>query len=80
VLFLEAFIHFVRMSIEEKERIMFDFRTGEIHILVATTVIEVGVDPGLPRSSLAEGTFRAEMHVHLVNDSPITIWLDTDDL
>jgi ATP-dependent DNA helicase RecG len=32
------------MSTEEKERIMFDFRTGEIHILVATTVIEVGVD------------------------------------
>jgi RecG-like helicase len=26
------------MSTEEKERIMFDFRTGEIHILVATTI------------------------------------------
>ncbi|MDR2641696.1 MAG: ATP-dependent DNA helicase RecG [Planctomycetaceae bacterium] len=33
-----------RMSTEEKDRIMFDFRTGEIEILVATTVIEVGVD------------------------------------
>ncbi|MDR2761703.1 MAG: ATP-dependent DNA helicase RecG [Planctomycetaceae bacterium] len=33
-----------RMSTEEKDRIMFDFRTGEIEILIATTVIEVGVD------------------------------------
>ncbi|MDR1485560.1 MAG: ATP-dependent DNA helicase RecG [Planctomycetaceae bacterium] len=33
-----------RMSTEEKDRVMFDFRTGEIEILVATTVIEVGVD------------------------------------
>ncbi|MDR0392510.1 MAG: ATP-dependent DNA helicase RecG, partial [Planctomycetaceae bacterium] len=33
-----------RMSTEEKDRVMFDFRTGEIEILIATTVIEVGVD------------------------------------
>ena len=26
---------------------------------------------------VALGTFRAEMHVHLVNDGPVTIWLDT---
>jgi len=39
-----------RMSTEEKERIMFDFRTGEIQILVATTVIEVGVD--VPNANL----------------------------
>ena len=30
--------------------------------------------------SVALGTFRAEMHVHLVNDGPVTIWLDTRDL
>ncbi len=33
-----------RMSNEEKERIMLDFRSGEIQVLVSTTVIEVGVD------------------------------------
>jgi ATP-dependent DNA helicase RecG len=44
-----AMIH-GRMSTEEKERIMFDFRTGEIQILVATTVIEVGVD--VPNANL----------------------------
>jgi D-tyrosyl-tRNA(Tyr) deacylase len=30
--------------------------------------------------SVAEGTFRAEMHVKLVNDGPVTIWLDTECL
>ncbi|MDR2169947.1 MAG: ATP-dependent DNA helicase RecG [Planctomycetaceae bacterium] len=39
-----------RMSSEEKDRIMFDFRTGEIEILIATTVIEVGVD--VPNANL----------------------------
>jgi D-aminoacyl-tRNA deacylase len=27
-----------------------------------------------------QGAFRAHMHVALVNDGPVTIWLDTDDL
>ncbi|MDR1140984.1 MAG: ATP-dependent DNA helicase RecG [Planctomycetaceae bacterium] len=39
-----------RMSAAEKEKIMFDFRTGEIQILIATTVIEVGVD--VPNANL----------------------------
>jgi ATP-dependent DNA helicase RecG len=39
-----------RMSTEEKEKIMFGFRTGEIQILIATTVIEVGVD--VPNANL----------------------------
>jgi D-tyrosyl-tRNA(Tyr) deacylase len=29
---------------------------------------------GIP---VATGTFRAEMHVRLVNDGPVTLWLDT---
>ena len=33
-----------RMPRRERERVMNDFRTGDIHVLVATTVIEVGVD------------------------------------
>lgn len=33
-----------RLKTEEKERVMASFKAGEIHILVATTVIEVGVD------------------------------------
>jgi len=28
---------------------------------------------------VAIGAFRAEMHVHLVNDGPVTIWLDTQE-
>lgn len=39
-----------RMSNEEKERVMLDFRSGEIQVLVATTVIEVGVD--VPNAAL----------------------------
>ena len=33
-----------RLKINEKEKVMEDFRSGEIQILVATTVIEVGVN------------------------------------
>ncbi|HEV2107343.1 MAG TPA: D-aminoacyl-tRNA deacylase [Thermomicrobiales bacterium] len=29
---------------------------------------------------VAEGVFGAEMHVELINDGPVTIWLDTADL
>jgi len=39
-----------RMKVAEKERIMADFKSGRIHLLVATTVIEVGVD--VPNASL----------------------------
>ncbi|MDR0609726.1 MAG: ATP-dependent DNA helicase RecG [Planctomycetaceae bacterium] len=39
-----------RMPAVEKEKVMFDFRTGEIQILIATTVIEVGVD--VPNANL----------------------------
>jgi len=38
-----ALIH-GRMKSEEKEAVMRDFKTGNIHILVSTTVIEVGLD------------------------------------
>jgi ATP-dependent DNA helicase RecG len=33
-----------RMKADEKQRVMEEFRTGALHVLVATTVIEVGVD------------------------------------
>jgi len=33
-----------RLDADEKEHVMRDFQKGEIKILVATTVIEVGVD------------------------------------
>ncbi|MCS7204633.1 MAG: ATP-dependent DNA helicase RecG [Leptospiraceae bacterium] len=33
-----------RMKPEERDKIMRDFRNGKVHILVSTTVIEVGVD------------------------------------
>jgi ATP-dependent DNA helicase RecG len=39
-----------RVSAEEKDRIMGEFRRGEIRVLVATTVIEVGVD--VPNANL----------------------------
>jgi ATP-dependent DNA helicase RecG len=39
-----------RMKPQEKDRIMRSFKLGEIHVLVATTVIEVGVD--VPNASL----------------------------
>lgn len=39
-----------RMNPAEKQAVMSDFQSGEIHVLVATTVIEVGVD--VPNASL----------------------------
>lgn len=39
-----------KMSQEEKEDVMFKFRTGEIKVLVSTQVIEVGVD--VPNATL----------------------------
>ncbi|MDO4575680.1 MAG: ATP-dependent DNA helicase RecG [Planctomycetia bacterium] len=39
-----------RMSHEEKEAVMFRFRTGETRVLVSTSVIEVGVD--IPNATL----------------------------
>jgi ATP-dependent DNA helicase RecG len=39
-----------RMSAREKDRVMRAFKAGDIHVLVATTVIEVGVD--VPNASL----------------------------
>jgi len=39
-----------RMKGDDKDRIMDDFRNGDVDILVSTTVIEVGID--IPRASL----------------------------
>ena len=54
-----------RLRPADKERIMRAFKAGEIHLLVATTVIEVGVD--VPRASLmiienAERMGLAQLH------------------
>jgi ATP-dependent DNA helicase RecG len=39
-----------RLSFEEKEAIMRRFKAGEVHVLVSTTVIEVGID--VPNASV----------------------------
>ncbi len=39
-----------RLAPEEKDMLMHKFKSGEIHILVATTVIEVGID--IPNASI----------------------------
>lgn len=54
-----------RMDSNEKVRVMREFKSGELHLLVATTVIEVGVD--VPNASLmvidhAERMGLAQLH------------------
>ena len=54
-----------RMKATDKEQVMSAFRAGELHLLVATTVIEVGVD--VPNASLmiidnAERLGLAQLH------------------
>ncbi len=54
-----------RMRPEEKEAVMARFRAGEYHILVSTTVIEVGVDVPNATVMLVEGADRfglAQLH------------------
>lgn len=54
-----------RMKAEEKEAAMTAFRTGEIQVLVATTVVEVGVDVPNATTVIIEGADRfglAQLH------------------
>ena len=39
-----------RMSLQDKDRVMGEFKAGRLHILVSTTVIEVGID--VPNASV----------------------------
>lgn len=54
-----------RMRAEEKDQVMQRFRNGEYHILVSTTVVEVGVDVPNATVMLIEGANRfglAQLH------------------
>jgi ATP-dependent DNA helicase RecG len=54
-----------RMKAEEKERVMTAFRDGELHILVSTSVVEVGIDVPNATVILVEGANRfglAQLH------------------
>jgi len=47
-----------RMSREEKEKVMREFKEGNIHLLVSTTVIEVGIDVPNATVMMIEGAER----------------------
>jgi ATP-dependent DNA helicase RecG len=54
-----------RMKAEEKDTVMTQFRNGELHILVSTAVVEVGIDVPNATVMLVEGANRfglAQLH------------------
>lgn len=54
-----------RLKVQEKEKVMDAFRRGEIHVLVATPVIEVGIDVPNATVIIIEGAERfglAQLH------------------
>ncbi len=54
-----------RLNPAERERVMADFQAGRIHVLVATTVVEVGVDVPNATVMVVEGADRfglAQLH------------------